>query len=276
MGNLKTYFAERFPLAMAGPLSLATASLILGLFQDIALTAVGFLALSFLSFMLRMRVTDEFKDASHDNRNYPNRPVQRGVISKKQLIGLGILAGLTELLSVICLGIVVGNPLGAIWYGLIVIYSVLTRFEFFAKDFLDRHFNVYLITHQAIFFLYPIWINNLLKAELSQTLLVGWLAFVLLMALMEIIRKYELRFDASGEIVMDTYLAVWKNKAFWIVLLLCVAAAASLYLSQNQPIFALLGLLAVTALLVFRKSSETVRIVAAVFFIMESALCLIL
>ena len=276
MRNLKTYFAERFPLAMAGPLSLATAALILGLYREIPLSAVGLLALSFLSFMLRMRVTDEFKDSAHDDRNYPNRPVQRGVISKKQLIVLGVIAGLIELSSVIGLGLIFDNPSGSIWYGLIVIYSVLTRFEFFAKNYLERHFNVYLITHQAIFLLYPLWINNLLRAQINQPLINGWMAFVLLMALMEIIRKYELRFDASGEVVMDTYLAVWKNTAFWIVLSLSSLAAAFLYLSQNQPIFALLGLLAVIALLVFRKSSETVRIVAAVFFILESALCLIL
>ncbi|MFM8927596.1 MAG: hypothetical protein ACKOFA_05285 [Rhodoluna sp.] len=276
MGTLSTYFAERFPLVLVAPLSLATASLILGLFDNQSVPVLGLMTLTFLCFMLRMRVTDEFKDSAHDNQNYPNRPVQRGLISKSQLLGLGVTASFIELLCVVGLAFLVDNLLGSIWYGLIVLYSLLTRFEFFAKEFLAKHFNIYLITHQAIFLLYPIWLNNLFKVSFDQKLLFGWSSFVLLMALMEIVRKYELRFDAVGNLVLDTYLAVWKHKTIWVIVALVALSSTLLYLSRGQPIIAIVGILVVITLIAFRNANETVRLVAALFFILESALCLIL
>jgi len=97
MKNLLTYLNERFPLPVTGTHSLVTAMFLVAVAQPLVKSSndylsTVFIAISFLFFMLRMRVTDEFKDASHDNSNYPNRPVQRGIITKKQLVIIGVIS----------------------------------------------------------------------------------------------------------------------------------------------------------------------------------------
>jgi 4-hydroxybenzoate polyprenyltransferase len=272
MKNLLTYLKERFPLPVTGPHSAVTAMFLVAIAQPFAkgsndYLSTLFIALSFLFFMLRMRVTDEFKDASHDNSNYPNRPVQRGIITKKQLVIIGVISLVIELGSVVAAGFVQGNLNSALFYLLILGYSVLTGFEFFMPEFLEKHFNLYFLLHQAIFVLYPIWIFNIFGTAINSSATVAAIVFVLFMASMEIMRKYELRFNPAGEVVMDTYLAVWRSASFWLMFVISVLGPIALFTYFSSNLLFVISVLAFVSLLIFRKKNDAVRGLVAIFFI---------
>lgn len=268
MRNIRTYFAERFPLAITSVHALATAAFLVA----IAISSINHLitlaiAGSFFFFMLRMRVTDEFKDSHHDNLNYPNRPVQRGIISRKQLIAIGVISLLAEVSCVLGASWLADNFTAAFYYIFILAYSVLTRFEFFAPKFLDRHFNLYFLSHQAIFVFYPIWVFNLLNTDLDFKAITLSGAFILFMANMEIMRKYEIRLSPQGEPVNDTYLSVWKSAAFWIMFCINAVCALVMFNAYQLPIYAILGLLSSILLVYFKKNTELTRVFVALSFL---------
>lgn len=275
MSSIRIYLSERFPLAITSVHSLATAAFLVGISSGaLSWQILVLIALGFFFFMLRMRVTDEFKDSSHDNSNYPDRPVQRGIISRNQLIAIGVISLAIEIFSALAAGFFANNMAASWWYALIIGYSVLTRFEFFVPEFLDRHFNLYFLSHQAIFLIYPIWVFSMFRTEIIGYSVGLAVAFVLLMASMEIMRKYEIRRNPDGEIVLDTYLAVWKGGAFWLMLGITVASSGLLYLPSQQPIFVIIGLLSALLMLLVRRQNDTVRIVVALTFLLLSGLCL--
>lgn len=275
MSNIRIYLSERFPLAITSVHSLATAAILVGISSGaLSWQVLVLIALGFFSFMLRMRVTDEFKDSSHDDSNYPDRPVQRGIISRNQLIAIGVISLAIEIFSALAAGFFANNMAASWWYALIIGYSVLTRFEFFVPEFLDQHFNLYFLSHQAIFLIYPIWVFSMFRTEITGYSLGLGVAFVFLMASMEIMRKYEIRRNPAGEIVLDTYLAVWKGGAFWLMLGITVVSSGLLYLPDQQPIFVIIGLLSALLMLLVRRQNDTVRIVVALTFLLLSGLCL--
>jgi 4-hydroxybenzoate polyprenyltransferase len=226
-----------------------------------------FIAISFLFFMLRMRVTDEFKDASHDSSNYPNRPVQRGIITKRQLAVIGVISLGIELSAAFAVGVLQNNSYSELFYILILGYSVLTGFEFFIADYLEKHFNLYFLLHQAIFILYPIWVFNIFGTLVSSQLLLAASVFVLFMASMEIMRKYELRYDPAGALVMDTYLAVWRSLAFWLMFVINVFGPLALFTFIASIWLLVISGTACVSLLFFRKKNDAVRAIVALSFI---------
>ena len=275
MKNLLTYLKERFPVPVTGTHSLMTAMFLVAIAQPLAKgsnehLSTLFISISFLFFMLRMRVTDEFKDAHHDSSNYPNRPVQRGIITKRQLVAIGVISLLVELTAVLLAGSIQSNQMSAIYYLLILGYSVLTGFEFFMADYLEQHFNLYFILHQAIFILYPLWVFNIFGTGFSLTVLVASLIFVLFMASMEIMRKYELRYNPSGEVVMDTYLAVWGSAAFWLMFVISVFGPIALVMYFSSSWLYVIAGVAFALLLAFRKKNDAVRGIVAISFIATS------
>jgi len=275
MNRLKTYLRERFPLAPTSAHALATAALLVGIASKTADqgrygAALG-VAVAFLFFMLRMRVTDEFKDASHDNANYPNRPVQRGAIFKRDLVAIGVVSFVLEVLGVVFAAASAGNVSNAIWYLPILAYSILTGREFFIGAFLDRHFNLYFLLHQAIFVLWIVWGFSMFGTSVDAVHVGAAIAFFLLMISMEVVRKYEIRRNAAGEIVKDTYLAVWGAGAFWVLVFNLVISAALFYLLAGSWLVLLVATISLMSLLVLRKNSGAVRAIAAISFLATSA-----
>lgn len=96
-------------------------------------------------YFLQIRLADEPKDFEHDNKFHPNRPVQRGLITLKELtraknstvVIFMILACLTGSLAVVALAVLQQS------------YSYLTRQEFFVRDWLRQHFFIYQYSHYA-------------------------------------------------------------------------------------------------------------------------------
>lgn len=151
LGALRDYLAERFPVPVTLMLSVATgvaayavaqAELIRAgapvLFDGTA--AAGCFAV-FL-FLFHLRVFDEHKDFDLDNETRPDRPVQRGLVTLRQLKVLGAVAIAGQLI----IALAPGPRIGAL-YLLPLGYSVLMYFEFFARQWLSARIIWYAITH---------------------------------------------------------------------------------------------------------------------------------
>lgn len=275
MNRVLRYLAERFPLPVTTVHAFATAAMLIGVSATghpigAQLVSTALIALAFFFFMLRMRVTDEFKDRHHDDQNYPGRPVQRGLISKSALIWIGVFALTTELVFAYLAGAVAGRPVSIIWHLSILGFSVLTHFEFFAKRFLEAHFNLYFGIHQLIFVLYPVWGFSIWATQLNLQTLVGAFSFVGFMTAMEIVRKYEVRLDAAGKVVRDTYLTVWGTGAFWAMFAISVLGGCGLWVANSHLTHLLISAFVATLLLIQRSNTKNVRAIVALGFVAQS------
>ncbi len=94
-------------------------------------------------YFLQIRLADEPKDFEHDNEFYPDRPVQRGVITLKELSKLKTIT--------ICLFFILSALTGSLEVFMLAclqqFYSYLTRHEFFMRDWLRQHFLTYQFSH---------------------------------------------------------------------------------------------------------------------------------
>jgi 4-hydroxybenzoate polyprenyltransferase len=149
--RLWTYQAERFPLAKTIPL--------LGAFSASSLTASAQLAhrslpgvhayvVAFILvfvFFWQMRAMDEVKDAETDRRYRPERPIPRGLVSLRLIVGLAALAVAPAVLAALSLSVGVLLAVLLVWAWL-----ALMTAEFFAPALLHRSPFLYLISHMAI------------------------------------------------------------------------------------------------------------------------------
>lgn len=231
------YCRERFPFPAVSILSLGTAIFLVAAssaqIENNTFLLTALIAVTFLAFLLRQRVMDEFKDQSHDDENYPNRPVQRGVITRKSLVYLGIFAFLLELSGVLSIWLISTQLISVLAYLAVLCFSGLTFYEFFAPTWLNKHFTLYFLTHQLIFVFFFLWGQSIFGFQEIQTAMPNGIAFMLVMAALEVMRKYEIRTNAKNEIVMDTYLAVWGRNASAVVLGLSFALSGLLIQSLN-------------------------------------------
>jgi 4-hydroxybenzoate polyprenyltransferase len=151
LGALRAYLSERFPVPVTLMLSVATGVAAYAVAQAEFIragapvlfdgtAAAGCFAV-FL-FLFHLRVFDEHKDFDLDNETRPDRPVQRGLITLRQLKVLGAVAIAGQLI----IALVPGPSIGAL-YLLPLGYSVLMYFEFFVKDWLSARIIWYAITH---------------------------------------------------------------------------------------------------------------------------------
>ena len=270
MGSAADYFRERFPLPVVITLSGGTAIwLVATTTQEIPtqrhylLTTL--IAAAFTAFLLRQRVMDEFKDRSHDDANYPNRPVQRGVITHKQLKPIGLLALVIELCAVTSIAVLANSWQSLLAYLAVLIFSALTAYEFFAVEWLSRHFTIYFLSHQLIFVFFYIWALTIFGASYSLQVALNGFAFLLAMAALEVMRKFEIRKNTAGEIVQDTYLAVWGRPISVGVLAFSFALGGSLLGGFTFPLN-LLGLASGLLIVVVSRSNKPVQAATIVGF----------
>ncbi len=151
--RLGAYLAERFPLVGHGVLIVAYYSS--NQFLARALTDPGrpmhfdlttlLGAVTLFCFFFHLRVFDEHKDWADDGVHHPERVLQRGLITLRDLKILGGVAIAVQ----IVLSAVRGLPALAAW-GLAFGFSLLMLREFFAREWLKRHFLVYATTHMLL------------------------------------------------------------------------------------------------------------------------------
>lgn len=226
--GLWRYLKERFPPALVGMLAVSFAAACLGLFSSLGpsdghfwVQAAGF-AVLYLALLLRYRVVDEWKDHRHDSRHYPDRPVQRGAISPRTLVALGIGAVITELTLAVVLGGVAGLPL----YAVVTALTVGTAVDFGARRFFEERFTLGFLVHQLVYIPMFAWAAMALGAPLDEPR--TWWGIGAATALFvsgELVRKFQPRRSVEGGVVADTYSAVWGRRGALVALLMLVVAA---------------------------------------------------
>ena len=153
MRNFLAYLNERFP-------PIANVLLILTYYSSnqflaIALTTPGpvmhydrwsFLGMLMLvSFFFHIRVFDEHKDYEEDCRYFPDRVLQRGLVTLRQLKIAGGIAIVIELAIVALRG-----PQALTAWAIAFGFTLLMLREFFAREFLKRHFILYAVSHMLV------------------------------------------------------------------------------------------------------------------------------
>lgn len=151
--RLSAYLAERFPLVGHGVLILAYYSSNQFLARTLTdpgrpmhydlSTVLG--AVTLFCFFLHLRVFDEHKDYAEDRVHYPHRVLQSGLVTLRHLKILGGLAIAIEL----ALSALRGPGALTAWL-LAFGFSLLMLEEFFAREWLKRHFLLYATSHMLV------------------------------------------------------------------------------------------------------------------------------
>ncbi len=171
-------------------------------------------------YFLQIRLADEPKDYEHDNQYYPNRPVQRGVITLKELSQLKttsitcffVLAALTGSIEVFLLAC------------LQQLYSYLTRHEFFMRNWLRKHFLIYQFSHYIQLLILDWLILSVLRIQpLSQKLLF----FVFIIIMIGMVEASRTIGGTDGKAAKDRYSYILGiNLALGSFVFLTIASAA--------------------------------------------------
>jgi len=102
-------------------------------------------AIVLLCMFFHLRVFDEHKDYDDDCRHYPDRVLQRGLITLGHLKWMGAAAITTELI----LGAFLGVPV-LVAILIAMAFSLLMLKEFFVGEWLNRNFLLYAVSHMLI------------------------------------------------------------------------------------------------------------------------------
>jgi UbiA prenyltransferase family len=137
-------------------------------FWDVA-AAVGL-----VMFFLLARVFDEHKDYDFDAAYLPGRPLPRGAVSWAEVNTLGALAAGAQI--AICVALDGGVGPVCAWWAIAMAYLVLTRFEFFVRPWLRRHFVTNTVTHLPVYALASVWAAEVGAHPTWVPAAVAWLA----------------------------------------------------------------------------------------------------
>lgn len=266
------YFRERFPIIPVFLFSIGYAGYVIGLsshsttwshnlFSNVVLlfTVAGL----FAAFLLRQRAVDEWRDFDHDAKNFPHRPLHRGLISRRQISLIGLIAFLLELLF--------AQSIGAFWaYIPVLLYSFLMAKDFFIKQWLEHHFTSHFLIHEVFFFILGgYFIISLNDFPWSLHLwLTGLPVLVAAPMSIELIRKYKPRYNPQGKAVQDTYSTVWgRSQTVIFLMTLTLIVGTGLHFSKPGNYFLPLSLLFTLSLWHVRRHDGLVIVLGAVQFL---------
>ncbi|HEX8742808.1 MAG TPA: hypothetical protein VF712_06725 [Thermoleophilaceae bacterium] len=164
-GRLLGYLNERFPIQGVITNSIAYAAALL---YGKAIVGDGELhvavedvlgVLGILGYLLLARVFDEHKDFEFDVEHLPDRPLPRGSISWREVDGLGVAAFVVQA----AVSVAVDGGVGPVcfWWAIALTYLVITRFEFFIRPWLRRHFVTNTVLHLPVYALGLVWIAQI-------------------------------------------------------------------------------------------------------------------
>ncbi len=106
-------------------------------------------AFTLLCIFFHLRIFDEHKDYEEDCRNYPDRVLQKGLISLRHLKIAGAIVIFLELLCAAC-WMPTGKPAALVAVLATLGFSLLMLKEFFVPQWLKKHFLIYAISHMMI------------------------------------------------------------------------------------------------------------------------------
>jgi 4-hydroxybenzoate polyprenyltransferase len=225
--RLWIYQRERFPLLSH---SLLVAALTVGASGFASAGAswppltrmVGAFAVA-VGFFLLLRLADEFKDAADDAAYRPYRPVPRGLVTLRELGGVGFLVLILQLAITLLLGWELLPYLLAAW----VVLLLMSR-EFFVAEWLRARPMLYMLSHMLIL---PLIDLNLLAAAGQRvgepTAAWGWFLVTTYTngIVFEVGRK--IRASEDEEVGVETYSALWGVPRATAVWLLAVGIAGA-------------------------------------------------
>lgn len=166
-----------------------------------------------LGWFMLLRVADEHKDYEEDLKYRPYRPVQRGLVSLKELKYIGIGIGIIQFLIVLfwC-------PKQLILLGIVYYWFYLMCIEFGNPKWLKAHPTIYLITHMVITPLIDGFGASFEWIQSGETLIIPMLVFMISSfcdgTTVEVGRK--IRIPEDEEFGVDSYTHLWgMNRAIF-------------------------------------------------------------
>lgn len=163
--RLYQYQIERFPLVFLLPTTLAIILSTLAVLELDGYYAewwkYALLAVAGLSFLLHTRVIDELRDKKVDDVHHPDRPLQRGLITEKEILRIGYLNG-----GIFISIHIVLDPLSGLLSAGLLLYSILARYEIGPLAKLKPHFWLY----NVIMLMQMLLLQLVAYAAISKTL----------------------------------------------------------------------------------------------------------
>lgn len=173
-------------------------------------------ALTLLFFFFHLRVFDEHKDFEEDSRFHPERVLQRGVITLAELRRLAALAIVGEFLFAFA-----AWPEAFVALMIAFGFSILMLKEFFAREWLKRHFLVYATSHMLLMPLLSLMIFSFATRRMPwEAPPVFWLyAFVGFFVTFNVEVSRKIRAPEDEVEGLETYSKIFGTYgAAWIVL----------------------------------------------------------
>jgi 4-hydroxybenzoate polyprenyltransferase len=228
--TLWTYQKERFPLLKTAPLLAVFSAASISVSAEMAgrplPSAGGFLAAFVVALLLffQMRVCDEYKDLEDDRRLRPDRPIPRGLISLRAVLGLGLAT-----VPIAALAVWAWHP-PALWLlALVWLWLALMTAEFGVPVWLKARPVLYLLSHMAIMPLIDLLLTGMewLPGGAPAT---GLALFLVLSfvngCVLEIGRKL---WAPQNEIAgVDSYSSLWGPRRAAAVWALCLGVSFAL------------------------------------------------
>lgn len=169
-------------------------------------------------FML-MRIADEHKDFEEDSKYRSYRPVQRGLVTLKELRIIGVVLGLLQ----VALSIWIDWHLLAM-LALVYFWFALMSLEFGVPKWLKAHPTIYLLSHMIIMPFFDLYATSVEWLPRGGTFSFGILLYMISSfcdgTVVEVGRK--LRAKENEEYGVDTYTQIWGPKRAMAVWMICV------------------------------------------------------
>ena len=230
--RLRTYVAERLQPRLLPVVVLVFA---MGLLYGKAIVGTKSLHISVVDvigvfgvvgYIVVARVFDEHKDYEFDVAHLADRPLPRGAISWSEVNALGFVGLLMQV--VICVIEDAGIGKVCAWWAIAFGFLVLTRYEFFVRAWLRRHFVTNTLTHLPVYCLVALW-----SAEIgAHPKWIGWSAIWLGGYMyvhtfgLDLWRKSHAPEDEVPGV--DSYTAIWGTTYASVAAIVLVAATAAL------------------------------------------------
>lgn len=185
----------------------------------------GFFAVYF--FFFHLRIFDEHKDYESDLIHFPNRILQSGLISLKDLkiLGAAVIAAEAVISTMLSLNTAI------VWVTCFT-YSLLMLKEFFVHEWLSRKLILYALSHMLIMPLMVIWIASMLIPYSQIPISILWISILSFSSGMafEISRKIKAPGDERENVLTYSKIMTPKGAAFtaWCCLLFSTVLLAIL------------------------------------------------
>lgn len=187
------------------------------------------------SFFLMLRVFDEHKDYASDCALYPDRVLQRGLITLTHLKVAGGLAITAQLVGSLWIDGGVG-PVTLWWLGVFG-YSLLMAKEFFIGEWLSKRLALYAVSHMVVMPIAMVWMAQMGAASVSPTATVALLAGLSFLSggAFEVARK--MRAPDEEREGVDSYTKILGVGGAPILVLVILAASTAIQVVLLLAIF---------------------------------------